>query len=138
MKSVAHIIQGIMIVVIVFLLFGCGLNRLDSASVEVGNGTVVTTYITTTPENAKLFIVSRMGEEITTVFAPYAVYYALPDYSTHLLVSSPGYRKKIVLLNPNKETIHVTLEEIMEEEMVSNVPVAVPPIIKDGECIIEW
>lgn len=133
MKSRADIIQGFTVIVIVRLLFGCGLTRHDSASFEVGSGTVVTTYITTTPEKAKLYIVRRMGEEITIAFAPYTVYYALPDYSTHLLASSPGYRKKIVLLNPDKETIHVTLEKIIEEDRGSIVPVAVSPRMKDGE-----
>jgi hypothetical protein len=133
MKSGAHIVQSIIIIVIVLHLFGCGLTRLDSANFEIGNGTVVTTSITTTPEKAKLSIVRQMGKEITTVFAPYVVYYALPDYSTHLLVSSSGYRKKIVLLSPYKETIHVTLEKVIEEDMVSNVPMAVSPKIRDGE-----
>jgi hypothetical protein len=116
MKSAANIIQGIIIIGIAILLFGCGLTQLNGESLGMGDGAIVSTYITTMPERAKLSIVRRMGEEITTVFAPNRVYYALPDYGTHLLVSSPGYRKKIVRLDSYKEKIHVTLGKIIEED----------------------
>jgi hypothetical protein len=116
MKSAANIIHGIIIIGITILLFGCGLTQLNSESLGMRDETIVSTYITTTPEKAKLTIVRRMGEEISTAFAPKVVYYALPDYGTHLLVSSPGYRKKIVRLNSYKEKIHVTLEKIIEKD----------------------
>ncbi len=120
MKSVKNIKNTVAAIGIVILLFGCSFNKLQGETLYSWDEGVVSTYVTTTPDSAKLSLVNvdrGIGATISSAKAPNVVQYIqLYNYGAYLMVSHPGYKTKRVRLDSQKE-LHVNLEPITEEKV---------------------
>ena len=127
MKSIKNIKNAVAVTGIVILLFGCSFNKLQGETLYSWDEGVVSTYVTTTPENARLSLVNvdrGVGATISSATAPNVVQYLqLLNYGAYLSVSHPGYKTKRVRLSSQKE-LHVNLEPVTEEKVPCKAVVA--------------
>ena len=115
------IATGIVFGVLVVSVYGCtGFNVISKGeTVDRWDEAVVTTYISTTPVNARLNLTNMdrgVGQSLSSSISPSVVHYAYtPNHGAYLSVSHPNYETKIIALTPDKNEIHINLEPRDEE-----------------------
>lgn len=119
MKSVKKIIMGIILMGIAIFISGCVMKSgFRERTLIFEDAAVISTYVTSTPENAKLTLINLdrgIGPRISSSLSPNVIHrLPLPFNSAFLLVSYPGYKTHAIRLNQNKKRIHVKLELDLE------------------------
>ncbi len=116
------IATGIVFGALIISAYGCaGFNVFSKGeTLDLWDEAVVTTYISTTPVNARLNLTNMdrgIGQSLSSSISPSVVHYAYtPNHGAYLSVSHPDYESKIVALTPDTKEIHVNLEPLDEEK----------------------
>ena len=109
-------INTIISLTVSIFLYGCGLTQLEDGSYGIYDDAVASTFVTTSPDGARLSLVNvdiSPGASMSSSYAPNKVHFTpLPSYGAYLIVSSPGYKNKTVRLSTGKEKLHVELEKM--------------------------